>query len=61
MDSLEELQAIEAIREKQRRGEKLTGKEEAILAYSPYGSAGACKCDARGPYGHQDHKIGSGY
>lgn len=56
MDSLEELQAIEAIRDKQKRGEKLTDKEETILAYSPYGAAGVCKCSTSNRDGKETHE-----
>jgi hypothetical protein len=34
-----ERRVIEEIWKKKRRGEKLTDREEAMLAYSPYGTA----------------------
>ena len=34
-----EREIIEEIWKKKRRGEKLTEREEAMLAYSPYGTA----------------------
>jgi hypothetical protein len=42
MDNLEELFTVEMIKLKQAEGEKLTEREEIILAYSPYAHGGSC-------------------
>ena len=50
MKAAEERQRVEYIQEKREAGIKLTQAEEAILAYSPFGTAGGCSsCAHAGP------------
>jgi hypothetical protein len=44
MTTAQEKAAVQEIRQKRARGEKLTQREWNILAYSPYGTAGGCAC-----------------
>jgi hypothetical protein len=40
-----ERQKVEALKEKRRRGEKLTDAERRMISYSPYGTkASECRC-----------------